>query len=245
MKVLKLFELLFLSGALSAYVKWKIFSLSAFKIVKRLQYMGVKPSSIIDIGANVGQFSIAASEILKPEKLIVIEANMELKKELEKNLSYYQNKEIIFNGIGDFNGLLEFNLNIDSQTSSFLNLGSDRIREFPNNLYKSKNRIKVITLDKLMKKKFIPEPVLLKIDVQGYEKEVLNGAKQILSNFKWVVIETSFANLYEGEATFNTIVKLMSENNYTFVKPLNFHETKDKFNIIEMDALFENNKELN
>ena len=96
-----------------------------------------------------------------------------------------------------------------------------------------------------MKKKFLPGPILLKIDVQGYEKEVLNGAKQILSNVKWVVIETSFANLYEGEATFNTIVKLMSENNYTFVKPLNFHETKDKFNIIEMDALFENNEELN
>ena len=206
--------------------------------MRRLQKFGVAPRTIIDIGANLGQFSTAASHILEPERLIVIEANPNLEAVLYKNLAHVVNKEILITGVGNFNGDLPFNFNSDSQVSSFLGLGSDRVESFPKSVTLDICNVPIQKLDSLSNQIDMDQPILLKIDVQGFEKEVIEGAGKFLASVEWVLIETSFAKLYDGEPTFTEMIDLMKGCGFDFLGPVNFHENPDRTSIIEMDALF-------
>lgn len=82
-------------------------------------------------------------------------------------------------------------------------------------------------------------PILLKIDVQGFEDRVIGGAGKFLERVRWVLMEVSFSKLYEGERDFETIVELLNKHGFGFVRPMDFHVSPKTGEIIEMDALFE------
>ena len=56
-------EILLEPGSLRAMATWPKFSITSFKMVSALARQGILPRSLIDVGANVGQFAIAASMI--------------------------------------------------------------------------------------------------------------------------------------------------------------------------------------
>jgi FkbM family methyltransferase len=240
----KLLDLIFIKGALMAFFKTKIFSLSSYKMMKRMKKIGVSPKTIIDIGANKGQFSNLADYILNPNKIIAIEANPNLEEDLNKNLLHIKNKTILISGIGNYEGELPFNFNLDSQVSSFLEVGPDRLEAFPDDKNIEIRNIPIAKLDSLIQISNIDEPILLKIDVQGFEKEVIEGAINVLKSVRWILIETSFLNLYNGEPNFVEMLDILKSLGFHFKGPMNFHESPDKFNIIEMDALFVKNESI-
>ena len=83
----KLLDLISIDGAFISFIKTKKFSLASYKMIRRLKKKGVCPQTVIDIGANKGQFSILANYILNPSNIIAIEANPDLEKDLYRNLS--------------------------------------------------------------------------------------------------------------------------------------------------------------
>jgi hypothetical protein len=141
--------------------------------------------------------------------------------------------------VGERDGTAEFQVNSDSQVSSVLPLGSDRKASFPGSQVRRTMSVPMATLDTLFAGRGLAGPVLLKIDVQGYEDRVIVGGQAFLQQVRWVVIETAFARLYDGERSFTEMLDLMRERGFRFVKPLNFHTSDVTGAIIEMDALFE------
>ena len=118
-------------------------------------------------------------------------------------------------------------------------LGIDRRRSFPRNVVLQEVTVPIFRLDTLFEAHSLAKPILLKIDVQGYEENVIKGAINMLKDVTWVVMELSFARLYEGEAEFTSMIRLMASHGFRFVRPLNFHKAGNSLDIIEMDALFE------
>ena len=237
---LKLFlELLTYPGAFRSFLTWKLFSISAYKILNRLKSSDILPASIIDVGANIGQFSVAASHLFPDSRIISIEPDKSIVRKLFHNLPASTSQSIICTAIGSYDGDIVFHFNADSQNSSILPLGIDRLRVFPKNVVLREESVPISKLDTLLDFEALQKPVLLKIDVQGYEDKVLLGATSSLQHIQWVVMETSFARLYSGEAEFLSLIDLMAANGFRFVKPLNFHLAGDFHDIIEMDALFE------
>ena len=235
----KLFDLLFTPKAIFSLLTWKKFSLAALKIANRLQELNVEPVTIVDIGANSGQFSTAVSHLLRPQEMIIIEANPGLQQELYRNLSHIRSKEILITGIGNFDGQLPFNFNVDSQVSSFLSLGVDRLKSFPESVTKVTETLPIAKLDTLFASRGLLEPILLKIDVQGLERDVIEGGEVFLKSVKWLLIETSFAQLYKGEASFPEMLDILKVHGFEFVGAVNYHEDSRRTRIIEMDALFQ------
>ena len=74
--------------------------------------------------------------------------------------------------------------------------------------------------------------------MQGFEDRVIAGAGTFLGRVRWVLMEVSFSNLYDGERDFETIVNLLKLHKFRFIKPMNFHLSPITGEIIEMDALF-------
>ena len=194
-----IFELCSAPGALKAFLTWKKFSISSLKIVKRLTSAGVVPKTVIDVGANTGQFSVAASNEFRHTDIYPIEPDPSTAVKLRQNLPSRIAKNIIRKAVGERDGTIIFNVNTDSQVSSILPLGDDRQRAFPRSVVTQQISVPLATLDSIFSLIPLAEPVLLKIDVQGYEDKVIAGAANFLSSVSWVVMEVSFARLYKGE----------------------------------------------
>ena len=83
----------------------------------------------------------------------------------------------------------------------------------------------------------IISPALLKIDVQGFEKNTLAGCNKLLHKFDVVYIELSFTELYSGQALADEVIHLMRQQNYRLDGVYNVSYDKDG-KAIQADFLF-------
>ena len=82
--LIKLLDIFFIKGSISAIIKWKIFSLSSFKIITCAKKNNVFPKTIIDVGANKGQFSEACFQLFDKIKIYAIEPDKKISQILKK-----------------------------------------------------------------------------------------------------------------------------------------------------------------
>lgn len=81
--------------------------------------------------------------------------------------------------------------------------------------------------------------VLLKIDTQGYEKQVLEGGRHVLSGVKGVLMELPVIHLYEGNWRFHQAIEFMADAGFVpaQIHPVSYHSV-DKVSVVEVDCLF-------
>jgi hypothetical protein len=95
--------------------------------------------------------------------------------------------------------------------------------KFKNLILKDKNQssliIKQKSIDEVLKKNNV-KGSFLKIDVEGYELNVLRGAKKSIKNVKYILIEHQFSNQYQNN--FSKIKKLLKQNNFKKIKSFYF-----------------------
>ncbi len=132
----------------------------------------------VDVGANLGHYSMLASGICK-SKVIAIEPISHTVNKLKKNLELNKLLEkvtILKYGVGDKNEELNFTTN--------KNVMNGVVKNGAN----STTKIKVKTLNHLLKN---VSPTCIKIDVEGYEYNVIKGAHDIFRNpsLKYLLIE--------------------------------------------------------
>ena len=101
----------------------------------------------------------------------------------QKNLLSFKNNIYFYNtGIGNKNKIINFFITNRADSSSFLTI--NKSKNYNKNYYvKEKRKIKIQKLDQILNNKKLIKPVLIKIDVQGFELEVLSSKKilQILT----------------------------------------------------------------
>ena len=130
---------------------------------------------------------------------------------------------------GSVSGTLKLNLGQVSATNSFL-------------LEKNKPSggsvdVEVKTLNEIYYQKNL-ENSLLKIDVQGYELEVLKGASDILGQLSFVLVEISLAEIFEGGPSILDIWQLLTNYGYIYHTIIDQYQEPDTEKIVQMDILF-------
>ena len=128
----------------------------------------------------------------------------------EKN----EEKEIFINKIDLTNTLSQTNKN--SLYLKIKNFISGKLNN-TNNLKK----VKVISLDNFCKINEIKQIDFLKIDVEGYEYKVLLGARDIIKNVKYVMLEVQKNDMYNDYSKEN-IENFLKKNNFILIKSFNF-----------------------
>jgi FkbM family methyltransferase len=85
----------------------------------------------------------------------------------------------------------------------------------------------------------LPGNVLLKIDTQGFERQVLEGGRCVLSTLKGVLMELPIVHLYQGTWRFHEAVAFMDEAGFVpaQIRPVNYHSA-DPVSLVEVDCLF-------
>jgi FkbM family methyltransferase len=193
---------------------------------------------VIDVGANVGQFSIAAKKVLGAVAVHAFEPVPTSYEQLVRNVGRLQGVTTHQVALGDRQGESTMFVNKLSHASSLLPLGTEHARAFPQAYEVGEVQVAVSTLDEVFLGEVLKGPLMLKLDVQGYEAKTLGGGAALLRDVDHVVVESSFRPLYEGEASFRDMVGLLEEHGFEFDHPLDWLLSADRSEIVQMDALF-------
>ncbi len=164
---------------------------------------------VVDVGANVGQWANALLELVTPEKLIMVEPGPAMFAALREKFGGKSNVELHNVAIGETNGVTTLRVTRDSTGASVLPPREEMKELIGSNwTVESEVECRMTTLDSLLAA--LPEVSLLKIDVQGYEKETLAGAAETLAKTKFLLIELNYMRQYEGGSWFGEIHELLT-----------------------------------
>jgi FkbM family methyltransferase len=237
-KMCRILPCFFEYSAIKAIFTWPRFSLTSYLLVTSIFKSGIHPSTVIDVGANIGQFAIAAANIFRNPKIYAFEPIPACVEKLRILAPESSNIEIHATAIGVKNHQVDFYVNAYDQASSLLKLDPMNRHHYGNLQERETIRVQVTTLDHLFKNKTMKKPVLLKIDVQGAEKDVVEGARETLKRVDYVLMETSFTPLYLGQPSFIEMIEIMKAFDFTFLRPVDFLKSNRNGEILQADILF-------
>jgi FkbM family methyltransferase len=232
-------DLLMDPAAIRALLTWPEFSLTSYYMVSGLIKQGIAPRTIIDGGANVGQFAVAAIKLFPNAHVYSIEPHPECFERLRRNVRNLSNVTAFQFALGDTEGTVDLHINSHEHSSSLLPLGARHRAAFPQAIETGRVSVRVSTLDNLFAAIDLEPPVLLKLDLQGYEATALRGGTETLTRIQYVVLEASFKPLYEGETLFLDLVRSMEACRFRFSRPVGSLSDPSTGEILQVDALFE------
>jgi FkbM family methyltransferase len=161
--------------------------------------------SVLDVGAHQGEFARKIHEILPSAKVISFEPLPACYAELTRAAQGGSWHRTFNTAIGRSPGQLTMNQSEFTPASSLLPISDTMRRELPFAVESAPVTVRVDTLDAISDGLELADQLLVKIDVQGYEGEVIAGARRTLERAKLVIVETSFRRLYAEQPLFDTI----------------------------------------
>ncbi len=236
-QALELVRLLTFPGALRAFFRWKPFSITAFRMLYRLRQQGLQPRTVLDGGANQGQFARAALETFPEARLLAFEPLPDVAETLRRNLADDARAQVYETALGRHDGQITFHQNAYSLSSSALPLHAHHLAAFPHARPLRTLEVPVARLDTLLDGEKLTPPVLLKLDLQGFELEALRGAPATLGRVDYVLLEVAFKPMYEGEPLFPDLYDHMRAAGFVFARPIDVLPGLNG-EIVQMDALF-------
>jgi FkbM family methyltransferase len=195
-------------------------------------------ATVIDIGANKGQFALTIHALFPEASIYSFEPLPDCYQKMLHRLQGVKNFSAYNIGIGDSSDELTFQANAFTPSSSFLPMKNAHKELFPFTQNIQKIKVKVQTLDSITQTIPLTEPLLIKIDVQGYEKQVLRGGEQTIKQAKIIIIETSFEELYEGQALFDEIYRQLTDWGFVYVGCLHQLYNPQDGRALQADSLF-------
>jgi FkbM family methyltransferase len=171
--------------------------------LRGLRDRGYRPAVVFDIGAAVGNWTRMALGIWPAAKFVCFEPLQERRAELDALAAAYPGQvSIQACGISDADKELSLGVTDYLWDSSFAYAGS------------SARKVMVRRLDALHKEGLVPDASFVKIDVQGFEKRVIEGGRKIFSRADLVLMECQFFSFCKEMRTLDETIAFMSSRGF-------------------------------
>ena len=172
-------------------------------VLRCLRDNGFRPAGVVDVGAAYGDFTIACHTVFPESRFLMVEPLEEYSSYLRDTLARLTSGDVMIVAAASEAGELTINVHPDLVGSSvyFENEGKE-VDGLP-------RRVPAETLDGLSHEKGLRPPYLIKLDVQGAELQVLEGATEVLHGAGAVILETSFLPFFNGGPLFDELVAAM------------------------------------
>lgn len=192
---------------------------------------------ILDIGANRGQFALIARKNFPNLPIYSFEPLAEPAQIFKRVFANDPNTRLIECAIGRKKTTGTIHITLDDDSSSLLPITKTQSRLFPGSKEKTTRQVQVLPLQEALAGVKIPPGSLMKIDVQGYELEVLQGSENLLDKFSLLYIECSYFELYQGQALAHQVIAWLAERNFLLTGVYNTYYDKTG-QAIQSDLLF-------
>lgn len=171
-------------------------------------------STVVDIGANHGQFALAIKRWNASATVIGFEPLADAAERFLKVFSRDSGVILHQTAIGPEAGRQAMHVSAADDSSSLLPFSPLQERLFPGTGEIRTETVSVGPLSEYVKPEQILPPAMLKVDVQGYELEALRGCEDLLGLFSHLYVECSFVELYVGQALADDIIAWLQERGW-------------------------------
>lgn len=206
--------------------------------VEHSQVLGwLAPDTVVDAGANRGQFSLM-TRVKRPEATIIaFEPLSAPRAKLKAMFERDQHFRCEPYALGVETARLEMKVTQEDDSSSLRSV-SDLQESLFGTREATTEFVEVRPLTAVLGLGDLKGRTLLKIDVQGFELELLRGAQPLLSAFDSVYVEASFVRLYTGQALVPELVAFLAEQGFG-MRGLFNQAWDDRFGPVQADFLFQ------
>lgn len=171
--------------------------------------------TVLDIGANVGQFATMVRRAGYAGRIISCEPLSGAFGELAARARRDDRWTPLNTAVGREPGTTVINVSANSYSSSVRPMTDAHLTNAPGSEYISTETVEVTTVADLVKEhSVVPGRALLKIDTQGFEDEVLAGAGDHVDEFAAIQLELSMVELYEGQSLFDDHYQFMRDHGF-------------------------------
>jgi len=173
--------------------------------------LGLDPHLIVDVGAHRGDWTAIALDCFPRAGVLMIEPQPELRSSLQEFCAERGNVRCVETAAGARREERYQTIWPDLQGSSFLP------HPDPRRIASGEQRlVPVRTLDELLVEDGRGIPEIVKLDVQGFELEVLKGAPSILGRTELMILETSLFAFLDDIPTLREVIEFMADHGYEF-----------------------------
>lgn len=216
------------SPSLQRYVADMVARASEEIVYHRLVENGFKPKTIIDVGAFKGDWTRLAGRIFGPMPMLMVEAQPSLRAGLDALTQELPHVKCETAVLGATAGQ-DVTFYEMGTGSSFLPEASDAPRK--------ELKLKTRTLDDVADEHLEPvDDIFLKIDVQGAELQVLQGADKLLERAGLVQLETAMLQYNEGAPLLPEVVSFMAARGFFPTEVSGFSRPRN--HLVQIDLLF-------
>jgi len=236
-------------------ISFNIISMNIVMIIKKLlRHLGydiiryhsfwdtvVRPrdiKTIIDIGANTGPFSLDVRMRFPLVQIYAFEPLNDCFSVLTSSMSNDSKFRAWNIALGEVGGEITMHRSSFHPSSSLLPMTALHKKIYPKSTEKLTEVVEIRRLDDVMRDIALEKPVLIKMDVQGFEDAVIRGGKDTIAQADILLIETSFVQLYESQPIFDDIYQLVCNLGFTYLgRSAEHHNPKTGERIYE-DSIF-------
>ncbi len=194
--------------------------------------------TVLDIGANVGQFAVMTRRAGFDGRIISCEPLAGAYAELAARAARDEAWTARHTAVGREPGELRINVSANSFSSSALPMTAAHRDNAPGSEYVATETAPVTTVAALVAEHDVaPERALLKVDTQGFEDEVLAGAGDLVDRFAALQLELSFVELYRGQRLFDEVYAELRGRGFR-IQSLEPGFSAEDGRLLQVDGLF-------
>lgn len=209
-----------------------------YEALSRPWFQAYQFDTVLDIGANVGGFAFTIRPLFPAAQIYSFEPLPDCYQQMLKHLQGTAKFSAFNVALGDQAGELEFRRSSHHPSSSFLVMADLHKTAFPTTAGYQTLSVRIERLDDFAAQLTLTPPLLVKIDVQGYEGHVLRGGANTIQHAQAIIVETSFQPLYQGQPLFPDIDGMLSGWGFTYLGAVDqFSDPRDG-RPLQQDSLF-------
>lgn len=194
----------------------------AASIEHRCALDGTEYKTVVDIGANVGQFALFAREQYPCAMIYSFEPLDDCWKKFNEIFAQDSRIQLFRCGIGPSDTNASLNVTNRNDSSSLL-APAEAQRHVFGTTVNTNRTVELRKLASVLRRDQLVSPAFLKLDVQGFELQALRGCEELLSSFEAIYVEASYVELYEGQALVGDIIDFLRLHGFAISGVFNQH----------------------
>lgn len=205
----------------------------------RVLLSGVRVNSVCDIGAHQGYISLKLAEMFPSSKIYSFEPYSHSFEILRKKTEINSNIVPINCALSSSNGEMNLYINAQDSTNSLSPTGEmgKKYQSWQTETLSTEN-VRVFTLNSWGKQNSVTKIEVLKLDVQGFELKVLQGAEEYLkSTLRLLYTEVEFVKIYKENCLYFELEEFLRRCNFELFQLYNL-TSGDDGQLVTGDAIF-------
>jgi len=203
-----------------------------FETLSRTKQAGLTVDHVIDIGAAEGKWALQCMKVFPAAQYWLIEARPAHEPALTTLKAHHRNLDFDICTLGGENKQVPL-YEHGNQTSALPS-------EYAQSSEATVMTVNQRTVDSLIKPEFRDGPLLLKLDVQGYELEVLRGGEALLAdpNLQLLLTEVSFRRIYDDSPLAHEVIRFAAQHGFRIFDICSYCPRPHDLALAQCDLLF-------